>query len=579
MGKDKEFPGPNERAHSPESPANSPRQQLGRDALAYFKTLLGGPPAGWTLERASFTARALEFSLVKDSRRLEFDLHARLSGAAPLGGCGLRLRGDPEGLPAHEREFVETLSAVLAGTSFSALLARLRRDGLLYSDPDGSRVPSRLDRYFRRNDHTGDFWKFVYPQWRCLEEKVSLGAHWVRINYSTLECRLSNPNPETPSLRFFADEAADDGAGGCRDVEVVMTEADVVGGRTQEILGRALESAAREDKPAFIHLNTTCMPELLGDTPVPFLSHVEGELGVPVLWTSKTRPGGPLYAAWIDRLLDRIKSAAERDPRAVLLAGAMTDAARAEAEELLSALGLRVVGELFPNLDFRRAPDMGTASAVVWLDPVGWETISDAAFLRRGLAVVRYHPPYGAQGARAWLERVVSVLGLDGVEAGWARLEESRAAELEVLRAKCRKHTVLLAGDSADVELLTSSGRAFGFSVAGLLCELGFNVRCLVWGAGAGARRPMTASGAGTVEFVPFTTRAQLDRELGRGVDLVFTHLNHDRRLWAHGLPGFTEAAFEPGLDGLLRSGRRLLAKCRARPFARHRGALTGWTP
>lgn len=559
-------------------PAQGPRQQLGKDGLVHFKGLLGGPPGEWALERAAFHSRAVEFSLVKDSRRLELDLSPRLRGGPPLGGCQLRLRGNPDELPADERALFESLAAVFSATNFAALAARLRRDGLLYSDPDGNRVPSRLDGYFRRNDHTADFWKFVYPQWRCLEEKVSLGAHWVRINYSTLECRLSNPNPETPSLRWFADERPDDGEDGCRNVEAVMTEADVVSGRTQEILGRVLEDAAREDAPAFIHLNTTCMPELLGDTPVPFLSRVEGELGVPVLWTSKTRPGGPLYAAWIDRLLAATPFAAERDPRAVLLAGVPSEAARADAEELLAALGLRVVGTVFPNLDFRRAPGMAAASAVIWLDPVGWETISDAAFLRHGLTVVRHHPPYGAQGARAWLERAASALGLDGAEAAWARVEAARADELDALRAECRKRTVVLAGDAADIELLTSSGRAFGFSVAGLLCELGFHVRCLVRGAGPGARRPKTASGAGSVEFVPFSTRAQLDKQLGRGVDLVFTHFNHDRRLRAHGLLGFTEAAFEPGLDGLLRSGRRLLAKCRARPFARHRSFLTPWT-
>ena len=349
----------NDRTPSQSHPPDGPRQQLGRDGLAHFKSLLGGPPAGWELEQAAFSARSLEFSLVKDSRRLKLDLSPQLSrapAAGAVGGCVLRPRGNEEDFPAEERELVRGLAAALAGTNFVALLNRLRRDGLLYSDPDGNRAPSRLDGYFRRNDHRAGFWKFVYPQWRCLEEKLVLGAHWVRINYSTLECRLSNPDPATSSLRYFADEPSDRGEDGCRNVEAVMSEADIVGGRTQEMLGRVLESAAREGKPAFVHLNTTCMPELLGDTPVPFLARVEGELGVPVFWTSKTRPGGPIYAAWIDRLLNATEFAARRDPRAVLLAGAASADALAEAGALLAGLGLRVVGNVFPNLDFRDAP-------------------------------------------------------------------------------------------------------------------------------------------------------------------------------------------------------------------------------
>ncbi len=567
---------------SPPSPSPAPgaggaRLQPGRDGLAHFRGLLAGRSGDWALERVSFTPRTLEFALVRDSRRLEFDLSPRMragpeGGAA--GGCLLRPRVRPEDLAEDERALCAGLGAALARESFVALIAVLGRDALLYSDPDGGRAPSRLDGYFRRNDHSGDFWKFVHPQWRCLEEKVSLGARWVRINYSTLECRLSNPNPETPSLRFFADELPDRGEDGCRSVEEVMTEADVLGGRTQQTLGRVLERAALEDKPAFIHLNTTCMPELLGDTPAPFLARVEGELGVPVLWTSKTRPGGPLYAAWIERLLERVGFGVRADPGAVLLAGVPSAAARAEAEELLGGLGLRVVGTVFPNLDFRRSPEASAAGAVVWLDPVGWETIPDAAFLRRGLAVVRHHPPYGTRGAHAWLERVASVLGREWADAAWARASAARAEALAALRREARGRVVVLAGDAADVELLTSAGRSFGFSVAGLLGELGFRVRCLVRGAGARARRAEVPSGAGSVEFVPFSTRAGLDRELGRGVDLVFSHLNRDPRLEARALPGFTEAAFEPGLDGLLRSGRRLLDQCRARPFPRHRAFL-----
>lgn len=561
-------------------PRSHARRQLGRDGLAFFKGLIGGAPAGWDLEKAAFTALALDFSLVKGPRRLDFEATPELRRGAAGGELGVRLRSAREDLTEEEAGLVRSMSAGLAATSFGALLARLRRDDLLYSDSDGSRLPSRLERYYRVVDHTPDFWKFVYPQWRCLEEKVNLGSHWARINYATLECRMANPDPRAPSLRFFADDGADDVEDGCKGVETDITEADVVGGRTQEILGRTLDEVARRDAPAYIHLNTTCMPELLGDTPVPFIGRIEAELGVPVFWTSKTRPGGPIYSAWIERLLDAIRFSSRRDPRAVLLAGVPSQAARAQAEELCAALGVRVLGTIFPDLDFRRAPEMSEASAVVWLDPVGWEAIGDGPFLRHGLAVVRHHPPYGLAGTQAWLGRIASVLGLEGADSAFARVLEARAERLDSLRTQCRRRTVALIGDTADIELLVVERRALGFSAATLLGELGFNVRCLVFSPGAKAdfarlRRLRAPAGAGTIEFVPFSSQAQLDRQLARGVDLAFSHFNHDPRLEARGLLGFTEAAFEPGLDGLLRAGRRLLTKCEARPFPRHRSYLS----
>jgi hypothetical protein len=563
----------------PKATVNQARQQLGRDGLAYLKELLGGPPAGWALEKAAFTSLALDFSLVNGPRRLDLEISPQPRRGAAGGELGALLRCGRGDLAEGEDGLVRAMSAGLAATRFDAMIARLRRDALLYSDSDGSRIPSRLERYYRVVDHSPDFWKFVYPQWRCLEERVNLGSHWARINYATLECRLSNPHPGAPSLRFFADEGAEDVEDDCKSIETDITEADVVGGRTQELLGRTLDVVARQEKPAYIHLNTTCMPELIGDTPVPFMSRIESELGVPVFWTSKTRPGGALYADWIEKLLDETKFASKRDPRAVLLAGVPSPAAREQAEELCSALGVRVLGTIFPDLDFRRTPRMREASAVVWLDPVGWETIGDGPFLRHDLAVVRHHPPYGVAGTSAWLGRVASVLGLEGAEQAFAGVLEARAADLDALRTQCRRRTVALIGDTADLELLVVQRRALGFSAATLLGELGFNVRCLVYGPGEKAdaarlRRARTPSGAGTIEFIPFSSKAQLDRQLARGVDLVFSHLNHDPRLEARGLLGFTEAAFEPGLDGLLRSGRRLLAKCEARPFPRHRAHL-----
>ncbi|MCR4295024.1 MAG: nitrogenase component 1, partial [Elusimicrobia bacterium] len=337
---------------------------------------------------------------------------------------------------------------------------------------------------------------------------------------------------------------------------------------------------AREEKPAFIHLKTTCLPELVGDTPIPFIARIESELGVPVLWTSKTHNSGPVYEAMVERLLGEVEFASVRDPKAVLLAGLPSEAAQKEAVELCGALGLRVVGTAFPNLDFRGYPEIGTAGSVIWYNPVGWAKISDDVFLRRGLRVVRHHPPFGVSGTQGWLARVAAVLGLPA-SADALSLEPLKA-ELEALALECRKRTVALVGDTADIELLASRGRAFGFSAAGMLCDLGFNVRCLVWTPGGGVparalRRPKAARGGGTIEFLPFSSRAQLDRFLGRGIDLVFTHFNHDPRLEAHGLRGFNDNAFEPGLEGLIRTGRGLLMKCAARPFPRHRACLTPW--
>ncbi len=544
--------------------APAARRRLGREGLLYFNAVIGGPPLGWSVENAVLRGRAIDFSLVRKSRRAELHLSRDSAGRIKASA-----RGDLSGLPEEERGLLDEVASALAGTAFAELLARLNRDALLYCDADGGSAPSRYESYYRAVDHGPRWWKFVYPEARFLEQEVSFGARYAQISHATLECNLNNPRLEVASLRFFAGDerpAAKEGRYSYTDTDI--GEADVVGGRTQELLGRALERVAREEKPAFIHLKTTCLPELVGDTPLPFIARIEREHGVPVLWTSKTHDSGPVYEGMVARLLASAPLSGSRDPKAVILAGLSSEETRAEAAALCGLLGLRVVGEAFPNLDFAAFPEIGSAAAVVWYDPVGWAKISDDVFLRRGLKVVRWHPPYGAAGARSWLARVAAVLGLQ------APAEAPAPDGLAELIGACRERTVALAGDPADIELLTSRGRAFGFSVAGLLCELGFNVRCLVRSPGPAPRRARAPRGAGTIEFEPFSTRAALDRLLSKGTDLVFTHFNHDPRLEARGLRGFNDRVFEPGLGGMLRTGRTLLARCAARPFPRHRAHL-----
>ena len=282
-----------------------PRHSLGKDGLEYFSGLIGGPPSDWELEKAALRGLEVEFSLVKGPRRLEL-IVTRERG----GGLRFSTRAPREDFSQEELQLIQTISAGASATSFADLLSRLMHDTLLYCDPKGSGVPSRFESYYRLVDHSSDFWKFVYPQARFLEQEVSFGARYFQVSHATLECRLNNPLLAVGPLRLFADDKRVRSDGDYGYVDTAITEADVVGGRTQDILGRMLEGVAREEKPAFIHLKTTCLPELIGDNPAPVIKRIEAELGVPELWTSKTHAPGPAYEDMVEKMIGRTQSAA-----------------------------------------------------------------------------------------------------------------------------------------------------------------------------------------------------------------------------------------------------------------------------
>lgn len=553
----------------------------GREGLSFFRSLMGRGARGWRLEELCFSAEAIEFSLVREARRLRLEaVLPRPTGRRCLfsgPGLGLRLRNDREDVPPDDVRAAQGVFQALSGATFVGLFRRLLRDALYYADSRGTQPQSRLERYYRLADHSPDWWKFFYRKSSFLDQEVVLGTRGVKVNHGTWECRFNSADHDFSSLRFFADEGNAGSGTALPEVHTGLGEKEVVGGKTLEVLAAALRRAARENRPDCIHLNSTCLPELLGEDPRPLVAAVSKEFRLPVFWTSKTRDSGESLQEVLRQMLGKIRFSARRDPRAVILAGIASPEAQAEAGRLVGLLGLRAVGCLYPKLDLRSMPRVGTASALIWVNPVGWERLGDGHFLENDLAVVRFHPPFGVRGTQAWLERVRGVLGLRRGPA--AVLSAAQKSVLSALRRDCRGRKAALIGDRADIEMLLSRERGLGFSVGGLLCEMGLSVQCLVYSPEPAQEvlRPSESAGAGSIEFIPYRTPGELDRRLRAGVELAFSHFNHDPRLVSCGVAGFCEADLGLGVEGFLASAARLLRLCRTRPFPGHREALAPW--
>ncbi|MBI4677234.1 MAG: hypothetical protein HY748_06595 [Elusimicrobia bacterium] len=564
----------------------------GKAGLSFFKSVVEKAARAWRLDALSFSGSSIEFTLARGPDRLSFEAVPSSPEARPCmfsgPGLGLNLRDAPEAGPGL-RALAGAVFSSLSPMGFGGTLRRLETDALLYSDSAGPRPQTRLERYFRLADHTGDWWKFLYRKNDFLDQEVRFGSRCFKVNHGSWECRFNTVDHGIASTRFFADSAEDPFAGGVHDIQTGIGEADVAGGGSMRKLAGALRDAARArtfshrpvpagarsrptarpapkaQGPDYIHLNTTCLPELLGEDPRPLIAEIEKESKVPVFWTSKTQDSGRCVTGIIRSMLDQVRFERRRDPRSVIVAAAGPRASRGEARRLLEGLGLRVAGFLYPEVDPGRIPGIESCGALVWVNPAGWERISDEPFLERGFRVVRYHPPFGVQGTEAWLDRVRRVLGLRRRPARSARADAGRMARL---RRGCRRWRAALIGDPADIELLSSGERGLGFSAAGLLAEMGFQVRRFVFAP--------KKSGAGRASS--FATRVQLDRLLREEADLAFSHFNHDPRLASCGVAGFCETAFSIGVSGLVDSGLRLGRLAESRPFPAHRTMLPPWT-
>ena len=360
----------------------------GREGLAFFRRLVAKGARGWRLEELCFSAEAIEFSLVREARRLRLEaVLPRSTGRRCLfsnPGLGVRLRNDREDMPPDDIRAAQGVFQALSGATFVGLFRRLMRDALYYADSRGTQPQSRLERYYRLADHSSDWWKFFYRKSSFLDQEVVLGTRGVKVNHGTWECRFNSADHDFSALRYFADEGNAGFGAGLAEVHTGLGEKEVMGGKTLEVLAAALRRAARENRPDCIHLNSTCMPELLGEDPRPLVAAVAKEFRLPVFWTSKTRDSGESLQEVLRQMLGRIRFSARRDPRAVILAGVASPEAQAEAGRLVGLLGLRTVGCLYPKLDLRSMPRVGTASALIWVNPVGWERLGDGRLSASG---------------------------------------------------------------------------------------------------------------------------------------------------------------------------------------------------
>lgn len=439
--------------------------------------------------------------------------------------------------------------------------------------PPPVHVPLRLDRFFKKADHRSDWFRFCYPERIFLDANARLPAGSLHVEHNTLECLHGNlTHAVTSSVRLFAD--AHRFSGGKRE-NVFMTtlaERDVLGGSTQQRLETLVSNTVASHRPKYVRLATTCLPDLVGDDPSAIMEDLAERYGVRFLWTSKTRPAELSLKELVRQQLGDIGFKVERDPRAIILAGVVSADGRKEMESLTASLGLRACGHLLPSLDLGSLSQVESARAVVLVNPTDWVGV-DKSWFEPELPFFNAAPPIGEGATLAWLRQLGHWLGLPEIESAIADVACRFAALRASVQADASRVTVGFVGDGDDLRWMSATSQP--------LAQLGFRIQFLLYvepgsdTAAAVSGLSHLASPAAPVRT--FSTPQALDRELGRGVDVVFSHFNHDPRLMAHGIRSFHEGMVGLGVAGSASAAHKMLQLARARTPAAWRCWHSAW--
>lgn len=419
--------------------------------------------------------------------------------------------------------------------------------------------------------------------WEAIEADHPL----VRISHSDLECLSFMPrecaaNLNLVDLPWIA--RRDRSAPAVKQQETVLcTDLDersvILGCRAR--VRRVLDAVLATDPGKPIVFSNTCLPATTGEDAVSVLRLYRGRAEVSVVSHNRAAPDRDddmPSALIVPRSASGRPARFRRQPDRVNLIGFPRDRALDELTRLLGDAGLRVNAVLLPVVrpeDLERFPR--ASLHVFHRTNRFWE----AAYRRLAdeHPIPSLHPPspYGVEGTRRWLAAVAEAAGRgSAAKDAWSRRFGPRRDEWGRLVSQARRLTVGLVVRPRDVPCLEDPGRLDGIPLLAVLAEIGFELEVLVH-ARDGVLEALRArvealvprGHRGRCRVAGFEDFDGLRRALRESpaAAVVGSH-TFDWRLSEAGKNRISLAHFEPGLEGALRTARRLLDVCRV-PFAR----------
>lgn len=260
------------------------------------------------------------------------------------------------------------------------------------------------------------------------------------------------------------------------------------------------------------------------------------------------------------------------------LVGFVRDRSYHELCSILEMLGVAVHRSPIPDLSFSSVKDLEQADLQV-LNPVdAYRVVYDEFMRTLGVPTIDPPAPYGMEASVSWIESVARELGIDpGRKRKWRAYCRGARESWDRLVARVGGSRVGFVLAPRDIDfLLAPSAWLFGLPMVKMLEEMGFGLDILVNGpcdeAGCRERLARLVRDPDTLS-IDFAAR---DGDVDRWMETspcrcVYSDLKNDVRLTSRGKAHFSIFLFERGIEGALRSMRKLLYLCELEYFDEYR--------
>ena len=574
-------------------PPQTPHLVAGKEAMSAMAKLLGLTLArdAWRLEAlCGLGEENVRLGLRHGETRLVLYLLPPEAPEALLKTGGLSLSVAGEAGPALRR-FLAVAAAKLGRRSLKDILRLITQDPESFAEMEAGgyagvsmRVPisagpiSFLGAGWRNFFSDQDFEVLLgYPD---LSMRKTIYAR-----YSDRECLYSwaGNDPRKWSFLAYPVRVPSDSFGAAvfrQGIVMELEERDMVLGPNEKadaLVASVARRAAGSDAE-FVVFNHFCTTIVMGEDLGEVARRIEQASGrTTVRWSHGDRDRLDNFGGYFRTLFSRpdfFDEPADKDT--VNLFHFPTDFRDGELAAWLGAMGLRINLRLFPDIDFPSIAALPRGRLQVFCEATSYQARLQELLAKAPRPVVTTPAPYGITGTRKCLAAIAAGAGKrKAFEKAWAQRISVQGPVWDALRREAQGYRLAFVVDQTTLSRLWGLRHGQGAPLMPMIEEMGFGVDILYYDPHA--ETPQLPKGSPDATLTTFRTPRELELLLREGsFRAVYSDIFFDWRLSASGKARFSSQHFEMGLDGAVRSLRRLLGLCRMPFYARYAAHLSG---
>lgn len=573
--------------------AQAPHLLAGPESTAALARLLGlsRMKDGWAIRSLCGVGAAnVRVGLRKGEARLAFYLLPKDAPNAVLATAGLALAPEGEAGPAMKR-LLGAMALRLGARTLGEVLELISSDPGTFVEMvpgDGSTSGLRVPIAAGPINLLEAGWRNFFAD---QDYEVLLGYPELKMNktiyarYSDRECLYSWSGNDPRKWSFFAYpvRTPSDSFGATvfrTGIVMELEERDMVLGAVEkaDALVESVAKASAGSDAEYVVYNHFCTSIVMGEDSGSITRRVEEASGLKtVCWSHGDRDQLNNFGEHFKELFAR---PGYWDPppvkHAVNLFHFPTDYREEELVPMLAEMGVEANTRLFPDVDFPSMERIPRAAVHVFGAATSYQSKLPELLAGGARPVVTVRAPYGIEDTGACLKAIAEAAGrAQAFESVWKAKLGALRPEWEALTAQARAFRLAFVVSETTLPLLWELRHGQGAPMMRMIEEMGFGVDLLYYDPHDDA--PGLAADPRCAGLAAFRTPDELTRLLREGrFSAVYSDIFFDWRISGAGKARFSSKDFEMGLEGAVRSLRRLLAACRLPFYQRYGSHLAG---